>query len=517
MSLLRRLAIPTLVLLAACATMPPSQVPAQVPAPQGGHFRILQVNDVYKVEGLAGGTVGGVARLRTLRKHLESDGTPVLVLHAGDALWPSVMSKYLQAKPMLAALNLLDGDPAAFDPRFVITFGNHEFEKSDSSLLLARLQESQFQWLATNSRWCHPQCDQPFPSTKDTLLLDLGGTRVGLMGLLYAQKNGYEVTSDVIPAAHAAVDALRAQGARVVIAITHEDMGDDVKLAQQVPGIDFIIGGHDHLFTQQKVGQTWIAKADADVKSAIVYDVNVPATGAISAVPLRIAVDSTVAKDPAVDAMVEQSLSTLMQTLGGNQIIGQTKFVLEGVEPAIRGRETALGNLLADVARAQMQTDVGVINGGGVRINDDIPPGPITSYDMEGIFYYANGLVACRVTGEQLLDMLRNSVSRVDAGDGRFLQVSGIRFRYDAKTFAVEPADVEVGGKPLDLNASYTLATVDYLYLHGTGDGYTLFGDATRPAKVNIDREADFRKMVEAYIRAKGTVDTTIEGRIAPR
>jgi 2',3'-cyclic-nucleotide 2'-phosphodiesterase (5'-nucleotidase family) len=58
------------------------------------HLRILQVNDTYKVEGLENGTLGGFARLRSLRRQLESDGGgPVLLLHAGDFLYPSVMSK----------------------------------------------------------------------------------------------------------------------------------------------------------------------------------------------------------------------------------------------------------------------------------------------------------------------------------------------------------------------------------------------------------------------------------------
>src|SRR5215212_4802807 len=139
-------------LLASCATMP-----------RTAHFKILQLNDVYKIEGLEGGQSGGLARVRTLRKHLESDGTPVLVLHAGDALYPSVMSKYLEAKPMVEVMNLLDGDAAKYDQNLIATFGNHEFDKSDPSILLARLQESQFQWVSTNSEYCNPNCDQHFP------------------------------------------------------------------------------------------------------------------------------------------------------------------------------------------------------------------------------------------------------------------------------------------------------------------------------------------------------------------
>jgi 2',3'-cyclic-nucleotide 2'-phosphodiesterase (5'-nucleotidase family) len=493
----------SLVIFAGCASMEP------VP-PATTRFKILQINDVYKIEGLESGQTGGLARLRTLRKHLESDGTPVLLLHAGDALYPSVMSKYLDARPMIDVMNLLDGDAAAFDPRLIVTFGNHEFDKSDPSILINRVKESAFEWVATNTTITAPDA----PVVKKSIMIDAGGTPIGIFGLLYPIQKSYARSSDVKAAARVAVQALREDGARVIVAITHQDMPDDVNLVKEVPGIDLVIGGHDHLFMQQQVNETWIAKADADAKSVIVYDVTVPRTGPIRTAPLRVVLDGTIAKDPAVDAAVHRWVAALSEKLGGNDTIGTTKNLLEGVEPVVRGRESALGNLLTDAAREQMQTDVAVINGGSIRINDNIPPGPITKYDMEGVFYFSNKLVAVSLTGQELLEMLRNSVSRADSGDGRFLQVSGLRFTYHPPTFAVDASDVTVNGKPLDLTARYSVAILDFMYTNGIEDGYVLFSDSTRPPKINVEREADFRGVVEAYIKRAGTVTTDVEGRI---
>ena len=112
-------------------------------------FTILQVNDTYKIEGLRAGELGGFARLRTLRREVEAEGREVLVLHAGDLLFPSVMSKYLAGAPMVAALNLLDGADG-FDDRLLVGFGNHEFDAKDPRVLFARLGESRFGWLSAD-------------------------------------------------------------------------------------------------------------------------------------------------------------------------------------------------------------------------------------------------------------------------------------------------------------------------------------------------------------------------------
>ncbi|HET8796380.1 MAG TPA: bifunctional UDP-sugar hydrolase/5'-nucleotidase [Thermoanaerobaculia bacterium] len=507
-----RFALPLVLLAAACTTTTTATRTADGPA----HFRILQINDVYKIEGLEGGKSGGLARVRTLRKHLESDGTPLLVLHGGDAIYPSVMSKYLDGKAMIDVMNLLDGDAAKRDERLIVTFGNHEFDNKNPQVLLDRLAESQFVWVGTNTRWCNPACDRVLPHTTDIVIHEIGGTKVAVFGILYPMKKAYEQSTDVIEAALDAVQIARGQGARVVIALTHQDMADDVTMLRNVLGIDLVIGGHDHLFLQQRVDGKWITKADADAKSVIVYDVHYEPGRGIRTVPLRVVIDETIPKDAGVDARVQTWLAELATKLGGNETLATTRNLLEGVEPAVRGRETALGNLLTDVARRRMQTDVAVLNGGSIRINDNIPPGPITKYDMEGIFYYTNTLVAFTATGQQLLDLLRHGVSRADAGDGRFLQVSGVSFAYSKQgdSFVVNPEDVKIGGQPLDPAKQYTVATTDYVYLQGTEDGFDLFSDANRPPKLNESREADFRKTVEEFLRNAGTVDVSVEGRI---
>ena len=535
-------------LFSACAVAPPRrgvEPPDASPAVES-RFTILQINDVYKVEGLEGGRLGGLARVRTLRRQLEAEGRPVLLLHAGDLLFPSVMSKYLRAAPMIRVLNLLDGDPVAFDPRLFVVFGNHEFDDRDPGLLLGRVAQSDFSWISSNVRYRTVKSapgesfSARLANVHDTVVRDVGGLRVGLFGLTTdVQPRDYVAFEYEPPERRAAIeralDHLRSGGARIIVGLTHQDLDEDERLAREFPAVGLVIGGHEHFYLQRRIGNTWITKADADARTAIVHDVRVAPDGAIADDFRKVALDATVEKDPAVDREVQSSLDELAAAVKAQtgrdlrEVVGETENTLEGVEPAVRGRETALGNFLTDVIRERMKTDVGFVNGGAIRINDDIPPGPIRNYDLEGIFYFDNAIVSFEITGAQLLDLLRTSVSKVHAGHGRFLQVSGIRFRYhvggtaEAPVYTIAPADVEVsprgaGYQPLDLARTYSAASLDYLWENGYRDGYDLFSKgrgATSPKRLDSGL-VPWRATTEEAIRARPgrRVTSKVEGRI---
>lgn len=511
-------------------------------------FSVLQVNDSYKIEGLENGAVGGFARLRTLRRQLEAGGGKVLLLHAGDFLFPSVMGKYLKADAMIRTFNLLDGDAAGFDENLFVVFGNHEFDDPDPGVVLGRIAQSDFAWVSSNVRYRSSEAAPGEPFSKrlnavhELVVKEIDGVKVGVFGLtLDAQKQPY-VAYDYSPeetrrsVVKNAVARLKEQGAQVIIALTHEDFEQDQALAREFPEIHLIVGGHEHFFIEQQVGKTWITKADADNKSAVVHDIEVSPDGSVATRHRKIDLDGAVEKDPAVQAEVERQLDRLAKVFEKSgkdmrRVLGTTKYALEGLEPAVRGRETALGDFLADVIRERMGADIAFTNGGGIRINDNIPPGPVTEYDMEGIFYYDNALASFELTGAQILDILRNAVSKSHLGDGRFLQVSGLRFRYHAKNvdgkpaYDIQAADVAVqprGAKafaPLEVGKTYRAATTDFIWGKGYLDGYEIFSQGAgkaSPARLDLGPPISFRKATEeAMARLPGkTITNQVEGRI---
>ena len=453
---------------------------------------------------------------------------------------------------MIEALNRLDGDENAFDRHLFATFGNHEFDDKDPGVVLGRMAQSDFSWLSSNVEYKTAPGAPAAPfgervrSAVEQSVVELGGIRVGLFGLTLDDERapwldyGSAHRSALV---RSTLDSLKAQGAELIVALTHQNIDQDEALAREFPEIALICGGHEHLaldstITHPSGATTRIVKADADAITVLEIRVSRRPDGFVID-PVLKPLDASVPEDPAMAKFVAESLERLSQAIlrstgkTWDTLYGTTEHVLEGLEPKIRTRETALGNFLADALRQRFKTDFGFVNGGAVRINDDIPAGgPIRAYELEGIFYFPNRGVAFEVTGAQVLDMLRNSVERAEIGEGRFLQVSGLRFRFRAvpgsgegarRRFTLEAKDVEVGTlgsgfQPLDLARRYTAASLDYLWEFGYRDGYAAFAKGqggTSPSR--IDQESPlWRTLTEETLLAlpERRVTTQIEGRI---
>ncbi len=173
-----------LLLLAGCSGLPNQPGTAD----KGGkpQLTLVVINDIYRLDNLP--------YVRTLRAELEKKEGEVLLLHAGDFLFPSLLSQRFNGEQMVDVLNYLDGDGKAFDERMFITFGNHEFEKDKlkhADMLQSRIRESQFAWLGTNVEFqpVSPgrrmvQADNLLPSR----ILTVNGIRVGLLSATTAVK-----------------------------------------------------------------------------------------------------------------------------------------------------------------------------------------------------------------------------------------------------------------------------------------------------------------------------------------
>jgi 2',3'-cyclic-nucleotide 2'-phosphodiesterase (5'-nucleotidase family) len=472
---------------------------------------LLQVNDVYEITPVRG--KGGLAELSTLLKLERSMNPNTVTVVAGDFLSPSIMSGLTKGAQMIELFNALGVD--------LVTFGNHEFDFGPD-VTQARIKESRFAWLGAN---VVDQDGKPWGGAVATTTKRVGDVTVGFLGVVTEEARRLSSPGEGITflppaeAAKAAVAALRRDGAQVIVALTHLDIADDRALARAVPGIDVILGGHDHDPLTWYEGGTLIHKAGSDAHYLAAIDLDIRATEregrrnvAVTS-QWRMWANVDVKPDPEIAAVVKKYTDRLDQEIG--QVIGRTTTELDSRAATVRSGEARIGNLIADAIRERLGTDVAVTNGGGIRANRVLAANSeIARKDVLADLPFGNLAVVVEIAGADLREALEVGLSQVENRAGRFPQVSGLRIEYDP---AAAPGQritrIAVGEAALDPTRRYRLATSDYMARGG--DGYAAL---TKGKIVTDPRYAVLMAtMVMDYIVAKGTVAPQLEGRVVAK
>jgi len=488
-----------LLLLAACAA--PPRRPAPAPAPV---VRFLLVNDIYVTDTLRDGT-GGLARVATLRDSVDRAGRVVFVL-AGDVLSPSLLSKWYSGRQMVDGFNAAGLDYA--------TFGNHEFELPRDTLI-ARVGQSRFRWVSAN---CTLADSTPFPGVRAWDTLTVGGARVGIFGLtLTGDYRRYVRCTDPAAAARRAVAELRQAGAQLVVALTHQTVADDSLLLAREPAIDLVLGGHEHEAHDVTSAGRRVLKADANSRSAQVVTLR-PAGGGWTTDARLERVDRRLAFDSTTQRVVRAWTDSLVRRLGPERVVATAVVPLDARDARSRSQESALGDLVTDAMRVGTGADVALINSGGLRLDDVLAAGPITNYQLESIFLFADETraVTFPLTGARLRELLEHSVSDGVYGHGGFLQVSGVRFRYDPSRPSRGRVVGELqrrDGRRIGAGDTVRVAMPAYPACEH-GDGYEVpeAADACRRAAA-APRTVDLL-LAHVAERLAGRVDVRPEGRI---
>ena len=416
---------------------------------------ILAVNDIYRIDGVGEKQVGGLHRLRTLRKTTEKESGKVLLLHAGDFLSPSLESRVFKGEQMIDAMNNLDGDPKIFDTRMFVAFGNHEFDDSDCNKspapLMARLDESQFTWLNVNLDFsnCPSMKDVPaHKNVKRTAIVELNGIKFGIFGIGLTpdpkDAKKHPRFGELYESARAAIKELRAKKADVVVALTHLNREDDQYLIDALSGsgLDLLVGGHDHTWMELKDNGGVVRgyKADSDAKSAWRIKVRVPAKGGATFLGERIVMNDAIAPDPALDALARnwsaqaEAKFCAMRKLAGREPFGEKCLQKRAGTAAIpisleeannRNSETKFGQWIAGVIKRETGADVAIVNAGVLGLNTNLLVDSELQYKhVLDIFRYDNIVAMRRVPAKAVCDALRVGFSK--PGTGGWPHVVGI-------------------------------------------------------------------------------------------
>lgn len=453
-------------------------------------FTILQINDVYEITPVEGGRSGGLARVATLRNRLLAEGPPVLTVIAGDFYSPSALGtarvdgERLNGKQMVAVLNALGMDVAAL--------GNHEFDVSEDAFR-ARLMESDFPYVSANVRPADGAA--PFPNVVPRLVMPVGlapgdTIRVGFTStVIPSNVKDYVQYTDPLETLEEQTRQLDRE-ADVEIGLTHLDFADDVTAAATIPGIDMILGGHEHENIRAYRGPRFVPvlKADANARTAFVHRVTLHReTEEVDVESELVRITDAIPDDPevaeVVDFWVEQAFEGFReQGFTPDRVAVTIGEVLDGLEGTVRTRPALLGQIIADGFKAAGGVDAAVFNGGSIRIDDVITVGPFTEYDAIRVMPFGGQVLTLRLPGALLARVLDQGEANV--GSGGYLQRSGIE---------PGPSGWTVAGRPLDPAAMYTIAVNDFL-ASGRETGLDYFSIEGNPDIEQVGTHGDVRR-----------------------
>ena len=266
---------------------------------------------------------------------------PMLFVLAGDVLSPSLLSKYYGGRQMVEALNAAKLDYA--------TFGNHEFE------LPARHPDGPDRRIQVQVAL---QPTAPWPTARRSPR-SCPGIRSGCRATWSASSGSpcraatgrYVRCADPDSAAHRAIDTLVAQGADLIVGLTHQTIEADRDLLAREPRLDLILGGHEHEAHDSVVSGRHVLKADANSRERQFVTLWGGKGEWRQAVGL-VQIDSRLPDDTAVAAGRRARGTTASGPGSGpSGRSARTSVPIDARDAVSRRRESVLGDLVTDAVR----------------------------------------------------------------------------------------------------------------------------------------------------------------------
>lgn len=454
-------------------------------------------------------TLGGTANLLGYIKKFRDNKT--ILLNGGDDFQGSPISTLTKGRSQIELLNLYNLDAMAL--------GNHEFDYGESNLDSA-LMNANFDYLSANV-WFTSE-NKTFG--KQYVIKEIDGVKIGIIGLtafdlktLVLPKNVDDIEMlnvDSVVALN--IQELKNQNCDLIFLLTHIGKENDIKLAEKFYGdLDVIVGGHSHtpifkpeiqngvIIVQAGSYGRWLGKLDLNVD--VINDTIISYKGNL----IETIMDSTI-YDRDAAAKVEGMLREIEPQL--KRVIG----TLETEWKQSYESESNIGQWQADVVRAKTNSDIAMLNSGGIR--KGLLQGNITVGDIWEINPFGNTITIFNVSGKTLKEMIRNNIKQrvkeIDAvGSSDMLVASGIEIVYDSKKILNDEDDfivsITVNGENVDESKTYQLSTNNYM----AGQFKKYFGDVSEEIVITDTNILDRDMFIEA-VEEQNTINSVLVKRI---
>lgn len=357
---------------------------------------LLHTNDIHSSFQVMPRVAGAIARLRA-----SHSSVPVIVADCGDHM--DRMSTITEAGAGSAHVEVLEA--SGYD---AVTLGNNE----GLTFTKARLQQlfgggTAFSVVAANLR--ERETGRAPEWMKPGVMWEKDGLRIGITGAtaqypIFYRLLGWHV-DEPMEAVREAVRHLREMGAHAVVVLSHLGLRNDKRLAEEVEGIDVILGGHTHHVLEEPLfhGRTCLCAAGSMGRYVGEVELSFdPDTGYLLGVEGRLHETAREQGDPAVKRLVEQ------RAREAAEVMQERIAVLDEGLAVDWERDSALGNLLAAGIRKETGAELALINSG--QLLTSLLPGPVTRETLLELCPSPVNPCITTLTGQELRQALEESL-----------------------------------------------------------------------------------------------------------
>lgn len=474
---------------------------------KGTHITILHTNDTH-ARAVEDSPIMGYAKVAGIADKYRKDNPNTLLLDGGDAIHGTTFATLVNGESVVKVMNEMGYD--------AIVPGNHEFNYGWEHLVKLS-KDLNFPMISANVK------KKDGTGLFDPYIIkEVDGVKLGIIALTTPEtayktnpKNveGIQFT-DPSDEMQKYVNELRSK-VDVIVALAHigqddSDTDNTFDVVDEVDGIDVYIDGHSHTILEDGIvadNGTLIASAGEYTKYVGVVDLWVDGGDVVkkSASLIDEKEAAGIAPNEKVAALVGSITKEQAPIL--DEVVANIGTDLEGAREKVRTGETNLGDLIADALREVSGADVALTNGGGIRAS--IEKGEVTKGEVITVLPFGNQIVTLNVKGEDLIAALENGVKSYPEASGGFPQISGFTFKIDpSKEAGNRVHSVMVGGKAIDPEATYSLATNDFTSIGG--DEYDMFKKYNQAGMYGSLDEA-----LITHLQKIGKGNVTTDGRIS--
>jgi len=430
----------TLVLILFIAFLVESQTNASRKTHENQEVILLHTNDIH-------GQINNFPRLAFVVDSVRKIHENVFLLNAGDLFSGNPIIDMYEDKgfPIIDLMNRTGFNVSAF--------GNHEFDYGQK-ILKKRIEQAHFPFICANlinesSLLKSPKAFIKL-KTKNNLKINIlsivDNSANGLPETHPAKLKGLKFSDPILTASK--YKKLTEKN-NLFIALTHIGIDNDIILAQKMPEIDVIIGGHSHSLIDSllMVNGVLIAQVGSKLKS-------------VGEIKLIVNNGKIIDKSFKIINLqgknnVDNGMRDLIHQYNDNKML---KEVLAKAKVKLSGNEE-IGCFYTDALRNSKNLDIVFQNSGGIRINE-IPEGEITLETVYRMDPFGNYLMSINLNPDEIRSLIRFSFR-----DGKIdLRVSGINYTIVKENNAIKEIILtDYQGIPIDENKTYSVGMNDYI------------------------------------------------------